>query len=86
MTEPAVDICVIGAGSSGIAVAKALHDIKVALPSPGDMALEVRDFHQKKISTWLNSPRYTLEVDFNDYAGELNGDIAKAASGRPAAA
>jgi hypothetical protein len=50
------------------------------------MALEVRDFHQKKISTWLNSPRYTLEVDFNDYAGELNGDIAKAASGRPAAA
>jgi dimethylaniline monooxygenase (N-oxide forming) len=49
------------------------------------MALEVRDFHQKKISTWLNSARYTLEVDFNDYAGELNGDIAKAASGRPAA-
>jgi dimethylaniline monooxygenase (N-oxide forming) len=58
---------------------------KVALPSPGDMALEVRDFHQRKISTWLNSARYTLEVDFNDYAGELNGDIAKAASGRPAA-
>lgn len=58
---------------------------KVALPSPGDMALEVRDFHQRKISTWLNSARYTLEVDFKDYAGELNGDIAKAASGRPAA-
>jgi hypothetical protein len=58
---------------------------KVALPSPGDMALEVRDFHQKKISTWLNSARYTLEVDFKDYTGELNRDIAKAASGRPAA-
>jgi cation diffusion facilitator CzcD-associated flavoprotein CzcO len=26
MTEPAADICIIGAGSSGIAVAKALHD------------------------------------------------------------
>jgi len=26
MTGPAADICIIGAGSSGIAVAKALHD------------------------------------------------------------
>ncbi len=59
---------------------------KVALPSPGDMALEVRDFHQKKISTWLNSPRYTLEVDLEGLCRRaVNGDIAKAASGRPAA-
>ncbi|QUS39226.1 monooxygenase [Tardiphaga alba] len=60
---------------------------RVELPSPGDMALEVRDFHQKKISTWLNSARYTLEVDFRDYTRELNGDIAQGATGRsPASA
>lgn len=58
---------------------------KVALPSPGDMALEVRDFHQKKQRTWLSTARYTLEVDFKDYAGELNGDIASASRGRSAA-
>ncbi|MET0971256.1 MAG: FAD-dependent oxidoreductase [Tardiphaga sp.] len=58
---------------------------KVALPAPGDMAIEVRDFHQKKQRTWLNSARYTLEVDFKDYAGELNGDIARASRGRSAA-
>lgn len=58
---------------------------KVALPSPSDMALEVRSFHQAKQRTWLNSPRYTLEVDFKDYASELNDDIAQAARGRPAA-
>jgi dimethylaniline monooxygenase (N-oxide forming) len=59
---------------------------KVALASPSDMALEVRAFHQTKQRTWLNSARYTLEVDFKDYARELNGDISRAASGRPAAA
>ena len=58
---------------------------KIVLPSPADMALEVRSFHQKKLQTWLNSARYTLEVDFKDYAGELTGDIANAAKGRPAA-
>jgi len=30
-------------------------------------------------------PRYTLEVDFKDYAGALNADMAGAKSGRPAA-
>ncbi|WP_295851925.1 NAD(P)-binding domain-containing protein [Tardiphaga sp.] len=59
---------------------------KVALASPSDMAIEVRAFHQTKQRTWLNSARYTLEVDFKDYARELNGDISRAASGRPAAA
>jgi len=55
---------------------------QVELPNPGDMALEVRDFYQKKISTWLNSARYTLEVDFKDYAADLNGDITRSSSGR----
>lgn len=58
---------------------------KVALPSPGDMALEVREFYQKKISTWLQSARYTLEVDFKEHARDLNGDIARASDARPAA-
>ena len=59
---------------------------KVALASPSDMAIEVRAFHQTKQRTWLNSARYTLEVDFKDYARELNGDISRAASGRQAGA
>ena len=59
---------------------------KVALPEANDMALEVRGFYQDQLRTWLNSPRYTLEVDFKDYAAELNGDIANAARGRSAAA
>ncbi|MDB5654402.1 MAG: monooxygenase [Tardiphaga sp.] len=59
---------------------------KIALPSITDMAIEVRSFHQEKQRTWLNTPRYTLEVDFKDYARELNGDIANAARGRAAAA
>ncbi|MET0876039.1 MAG: NAD(P)-binding domain-containing protein [Tardiphaga sp.] len=58
---------------------------KIKLPPTGDMALEVRAYHTQKQRTWLNSPRYTLEVDFKDYAAELNGDIANAARGRPAA-
>ena len=58
---------------------------KVALPAVSDMALEVRSFHQHRQRTWLNSARYTLEVDFKDYVAELNGDIANAARGRSAA-
>jgi len=58
---------------------------KVALPAAADMALEVRSHHLQKQRTWLNSARYTLEVDFKDYAAELTGDIATAARGRPAA-
>ena len=58
---------------------------KVALPAPADMALEVRSHHLQKQRTWLNSARYTLEVDFKDYAAELTADIATAARGRPAA-
>ncbi|MDB5619164.1 FAD-dependent oxidoreductase [Tardiphaga sp.] len=59
---------------------------KVTLPSNADMAIEVRSFHQEKQRTWRHSARYTLEVDFKDYSGELNGDIANAARGRAAAA
>lgn len=59
---------------------------KVALPAANDMALEVRGFYQDQLRTWLTSPRYTLEVDFKDYAAELNGDIASAARGRSASA
>jgi dimethylaniline monooxygenase (N-oxide forming) len=59
---------------------------QITLPGISEMAIEVRDFHQKKQRTWLNSARYTLEVDFKDYAGELNADMASAKSGRPASA
>ncbi len=47
----------------------------IALPNPTDMASEVRDYHDRKARTWLNSARYTLEVDFNDYSRELMRDM-----------
>ena len=59
---------------------------QVQLPTPADMALEVRANHVRKQRIWLDSARYTLEVDFKDYAGELNGDILQASRGRPASA
>ncbi len=57
---------------------------QIALPSAGDMAIEIREHYVVKQRTWHNSARYTLEVDFKDYAGQLRGDIAAATRGRAA--
>ena len=41
------------------------------LPPPAAMAAEI-DAHQRALArTYVGSPRYTLEVDFKQYAGEL---------------
>ena len=47
----------------------------IALPNPTDMTSEVRAYHDRKARTWLNSARYTLEVDFNDYSRQLMRDM-----------
>ena len=125
---PPADICIIGAGSSGIVVAKALHDRGLGFDCyekgsdiggmwryGNDNGLSChgaadlprgRSRSRTRGGWWWASaiprlrdspatagatgsracpPRYTLEVDFKDYAGALNADMAGAKSGRPAA-
>lgn len=61
-------------------IAAALAD-RMALPSATDMAREVRSHHEHKQRTWLNSARYTLEVDFESYAGALRKDMERNQAG-----
>ncbi|EKS33649.1 hypothetical protein HMPREF9696_02769 [Afipia clevelandensis ATCC 49720] len=61
-------------------IAAALAD-SMALPSDDDMAREIRSHHEQKQRTWLNSARYTLEVDFKNYAGALRKDMERRQAG-----
>ncbi len=61
-------------------IAAALGD-SMTLPSADDMAREIRSHHEQKQRTWLNSARYTLEVDFKSYAGALRRDMKRRQAG-----
>jgi hypothetical protein len=50
----------------------------IALPSIAEMAREVAQHHERKQRTWLNSARYTLEVDARSYTAALRKDIVRA--------
>ena len=54
---------------------------KLTLPSPAEMAQEVRRHHEKKQQTWLNSARYTLEVDSKSYTNALRKDMERNQAG-----
>lgn len=54
---------------------------KMKLPDPADMANEVKAHHARKQRTWLNSARYTLEVDFKSYSGALRRDMERHRAG-----
>ena len=49
---------------------------RVKLPDVRGMEKEVEEHRSKVARRYLNSPRYTLEVDFREYAGQLNADLA----------
>ncbi|MEH2474260.1 dimethylaniline monooxygenase (N-oxide forming) [Nitrobacteraceae bacterium AZCC 2161] len=49
---------------------------KTALPSFESMKAEIDGHHLDKQRTWLNSARYTLEVDAKSYARNLRKDVA----------
>ncbi len=51
------------------------------LPPADDMAREVAQHHERKQRTWLNSARYTLEVDARSYTAALRKDMARARAG-----
>jgi hypothetical protein len=51
------------------------------LPPADDMAREVARHHERKQRTWLNSARYTLEVDARSYTAALRKDMTRARAG-----
>jgi len=46
------------------------------LPDTRTMDTEIARHHRYQAQRYLGSPRYTLEVDFRDYARQLRGDMA----------
>jgi cation diffusion facilitator CzcD-associated flavoprotein CzcO len=54
---------------------------EVSLPDRATMEREVEEHLALLAKTYVNSARYTLEVDFRRYARQLGGDIARGAAG-----
>ena len=54
---------------------------EMRLPDRATMDKEIRAHHAALRRRYVNSPRYTLEVDFRDYAGRLRRDMAKGIAG-----
>ena len=54
---------------------------KTALPARATMEEEIRAHNAQLASRYVGSARYTLEVDFGDYARQLRGDMTKRAAG-----
>lgn len=59
----------------------ALIDGALRLPDRSWMQAEI-DAHRRAQARYLDSPRYTLEVDFRAYSAQLKADLAKAAAPR----
>lgn len=53
----------------------------MTLPDAATMSREIAAHHARKQRTYLNSARYTLEVDFKSYSGALRKDMANARAG-----
>ncbi|MBT9524037.1 MAG: NAD(P)-binding domain-containing protein [Rhizobacter sp.] len=47
------------------------------LPDEGTMEAEIARHHRHQADRYVGSARYTLEVDFRDYAKQLRGDIQR---------
>lgn len=54
---------------------------QMTLPPVDEMAREVKQHHEQKQRTWLNSARYTLEVDAKSYTGALRKDMERNQAG-----
>ena len=53
---------------------------RTTLPDVATMQREIAAHHRHQ-SRYLGSARYTLEVDFRDYAQQLRGDMARGRAG-----
>lgn len=54
---------------------------RLVLPPVEAMAREIALHHERQRSTYLDSARYALEVDFKTYARQLNGDLRRGQGG-----
>ncbi|MCC5978037.1 MAG: NAD(P)-binding domain-containing protein [Salinarimonas sp.] len=61
-------------------IARALSE-KMALPDAQARAREVEAHRARQRKTWLDSPRYLLEVDFRHYAGQMRADMERGVAG-----
>ncbi|MCC7272084.1 MAG: NAD(P)-binding domain-containing protein [Alphaproteobacteria bacterium] len=52
------------------------------LPDPETMRREVAEHRRRLVRRYVGSARYTLEVDFREYAGQLRGDMKRGTAGR----
>ena len=53
----------------------------MAPASPEDQRHEIRRHHDIQRRTWLDSPRYALEVDYRSYARQMTRDMARGRAG-----
>ena len=54
---------------------------RTALPDAASMDREIDAHLAANAQRYVGSARYTLEVDFRDYAGRLRGDMRAACAG-----
>jgi dimethylaniline monooxygenase (N-oxide forming) len=54
---------------------------EVKLPDRGIMEAEIARHNRALAKRYVNSARYTLEVDFKEYAAQLRGDVARGRAG-----
>lgn len=55
---------------------------EIAMPDAEAQRREIDNHRKRQQATYLNSARYTLEVDFASYAGELRRDLTSASTGK----
>lgn len=54
---------------------------RIALPDAATMQAEITAHHRHVQSRYVDSARYTLEVDFRDYAGQMRRDMSQGRAG-----
>jgi len=55
---------------------------ELRLPDRATMEAEIAAHQRKVAGRYVNSPRYTLEVDFREYAKQLRADMRRGVAGR----
>jgi dimethylaniline monooxygenase (N-oxide forming) len=53
---------------------------RIALPDRAGMMAEIEAHRARVARQYLDSPRYTLEVDARSYTAQLNAELAAAAT------
>lgn len=54
---------------------------RMSLPGQAEMNREIEAHRSRNAKRYLDSGRYTLEVDFREYAGQMDGDMERSRAG-----